>query len=126
MPLAMGSASCCLRGSLRAVQRPTALSTRTTTRVRIAASAVPGWRISVDEAMGEHGRERGMGAAFVKIGARYINLSAILWVEVQEEQPEPRLVLVYHTCQDGDWEQLTLQGDEATKMRDILQNIKRN
>ena len=67
-----------------------------------------------------------MGAAFVKIGARYINLSAILWAEVHEEQPEPRLVLVYHTFQDGGWEQLTLQGDEATKMRDILQNIKRN
>ena len=80
----------------------------------------------VEEVGGSHGRERVMGAAFVKIGARYINLSAIVWVEVQEEQPEPRLVLVYHTCQDGGWEQLTLQGDEATKMRDILQNIKRN
>jgi hypothetical protein len=80
----------------------------------------------VEEVGGLHGRERIMGAAFVKIGSRYINLSAILWVEVHEEQPETRLVLVYHTCQDGGWEQLTLQGDEATKMRDILQNIKRN
>ncbi len=53
----------------------------------------------VDEAVGKHGRERGMGAAFVKIGARYINLSAILWVEVQEEKPKQRLMLVYHTFQ---------------------------
>jgi len=36
-----------------------------------------------------------MGAEFVKIGARYINLSAILWVEVQEEKPKQRLMLVY-------------------------------
>jgi len=51
------------------------------------------------EVGGSHGRERGMGAAFVKIGARYINLSAILWVEVQEEKPKQRLMLVYHTFQ---------------------------
>ncbi len=76
--------------------------------------------------MGEHRRERGMGAAFVKIGARYINLSAILWVEVQEEKPKQRLMLVYHTFQDGHCEQLTLEGDEATQLRDILHNIKRN
>ena len=80
----------------------------------------------VDEAVGEHGRERGMGAEFVKIGARYINLSALLWVEVQEEKPKQRLMLVYHTFQDGSCEQLTLEGDEATQMRDILHNIKRN
>ena len=67
-----------------------------------------------------------MGAAFVKIGARYINLSAILWVEVQEKQPKQRLILVYHTCQDGSYEQLTLEGEEATQLRDILHNIKRN
>ncbi len=67
-----------------------------------------------------------MGAEFVKIGARYINLSAILWVEVHEEQPEPCLVLVYHTFKDGSCEQLTLEGEEATKMRGILHNIKRN
>jgi len=67
-----------------------------------------------------------MGAAFVKIGARYINLSAILWVEVHEEKPKQRLVLVYHTFQDGSGEQLTLEGDEATQLRDILHNIKRN
>jgi hypothetical protein len=67
-----------------------------------------------------------MGAAFVKIGARYINLSALLWVEVHEDKPEQRLVLVYHICQDGRYEQLTLEGEEATKMRDILHNIKRN
>ncbi len=105
---------------------PTALSTWTTTRVRIATSAVPGWRMPVNEAVGEHGKERGMGAEFVKIGARYINLSALLWVEVQEEKPKQRLVLVYHTFQDGRCEQLTLEGDEATQMRDILHNIKRN
>ena len=80
----------------------------------------------VEEGVDEHGRERGMGAAFVKIGARYINLSAVLWVEVQEEKPKPRLMLVYHTFQDGSCEQLTLEGDEATQMRDILHNIKRN
>jgi len=80
----------------------------------------------VDEAVGEHGRASGMGAEFVKIGARYINLSAMLWVEVQEEKPKQRLVLVYHTFQDGRCEQLTLEGDEATQMRDILHNIKRN
>ena len=34
--------------------------------------------MSVDEAVGEHGKERGMGAEFVKIGARYMNLSAML------------------------------------------------
>ena len=82
--------------------------------------------MQVDEAVGEHGRERDMGAAFVKIGARYINLSALLWVEVQEEKPTQRLVLVYHPFQDGRGEQLTLEGDEATQMRDILHNIKRN
>ena len=125
MPLAMGSASCCLRGSLRALQRPPALSTWTTTRVSIAVSAVPGWRMPVDEAVGEHGRERGMGAACVKIGARSMNLSALLWVAVQEK-PKQRLVLVYHTFQDGSCEQLTLEGDEATQLRDILHNIKRN
>ncbi len=80
----------------------------------------------VDEAVDEHGRERGMGAAFVKIGARYMNLSALLWVEVQDEKPTQRLVLVYHTFQDGRGEQLTLEGDEATQLRDILHNIKRN
>ena len=67
-----------------------------------------------------------MGAAFVKIGARYINLSALLWVEVQDEKPTQRLALVYHTFQDGSCEQLTLEGDEATQMRAILHNIKRN
>ena len=126
MPLAMGSASCCLRGSLRALQRPPALSTWTTTRVRIAVPPGSGWCMSVDEAVGEHGKERGMGAEFVKIGARYMNLSALLWVEVQEEKPKQRLVLVYHTFQDGSCEQLTLEGDEATQLRDILHNIKRN
>ena len=80
----------------------------------------------VEAVGGLHGRERIMGAAFVKIGARYINLSAILWVEVQEEKPKQRLMLVYHTFQDGSCEQLTLEGDEATQMRDILHNIKRN
>ena len=80
----------------------------------------------VDEAVGEHRRERGMGAAFVKIGARSINLSAILWVEVQEEKPTQRLVLVYHTFQDGRGEHLTLEGDEATQLRDILHNMKMN
>ena len=80
----------------------------------------------VDEAVGEHGRERGRGAACVKIGARSMNLSTLLWVEVQEEKPTQRLVLVYHTFQDGRCEQLTLEGDEATQMRDILHNIKRN
>ena len=82
--------------------------------------------MQVDEAVGEHGRERDMGAAFVKIGARYINLSALLWVEVQEEKPTQRLVLVYHPFQDGRGEQLTLEGDEATQLRDILHNIKMN
>ena len=82
--------------------------------------------MSVDEAVGEHRRERGMGAEFVKIGARYINLSALLWVAVQEEKPKQRLMLVYHTFQDGRCEQLTLEGDEATQLRDILHNIKRN
>jgi hypothetical protein len=67
-----------------------------------------------------------MGAAFVKIGARYINLSALLWVEVQEEKPMQRLMLVYHTFQDGRGEHLTLEGDEATQLRDILHNIKMN
>ena len=82
--------------------------------------------MSVDEAVGEDGKERGMGAEFVKIGARYMNLSAMLWIEVQEEKPKQRLVLVYHTFQDGSCEQLTLEGDEATQLRDILHNIKRN
>jgi hypothetical protein len=82
--------------------------------------------MQVEEAVGEHGRERGMGAEFVKIGARYINLSALLWVAVQEEKPTHRLMLVYHTFQDGSCEQLTLEGDEATQLRDILHNIKRN
>jgi hypothetical protein len=82
--------------------------------------------MQVDEAVGKHGREGGMGAAFVKIGARYINLSALLWVEVQEEKPTQRLVLVYHTFQDGHCEQLRLEGDEATQLRDILHNIKMN
>jgi len=67
-----------------------------------------------------------MGAAFVKIGARYINLSALLWVEVQEEKPTQRLRLVYHTLQAGHCEHLTLEGDEATQLRDILHNIKMN
>jgi hypothetical protein len=80
----------------------------------------------IDEVGGSHGRERVMGAAFVKIGARYINLSAILWVEVHEENPEFCLVLVYHTFKDGGCEHLTLQGNEATQLRDILHNIKRN
>ena len=80
----------------------------------------------VDEAVGEHRRERGMGAACVKIGARSINLSALLGVEVQEEKPTQRLVLVYHTFQDGRGEHLTLEGDEATQLRDILHNMKMN
>src|SRR6266704_1766092 len=112
IPAACPRAQSHTRGGLRAVHCPTALSTRTTSRVSIAASAVPGWRMPVDEAVGEHRRERGMGAAFVKIGARYINLSAILWVEVQEKPPKQRLILVYHTCQDGSYEQLTLEGEE--------------
>jgi hypothetical protein len=82
--------------------------------------------MSVDEAVGEHGKERGIGAAFVKIGARYMNLSALLWVAVHEAKPKQRLVLVSHTFQDGSCEQLTLDGDEATQLRDILHNIKRN
>ena len=80
----------------------------------------------VNEAVGEHGKERGMGAEFVKIGARYINLSALLWVEVQEEKPMQRLMLVYHTFQDGHCEHLTLERDEATQLRDILHNMKMN
>ena len=67
-----------------------------------------------------------MGAEFVKIGASYINLSALLWAEVQEEKPTQRLMLVYHTFQDGRCEYLTLEGDEATQLRDILHNIKMN
>ena len=66
-----------------------------------------------------------MGAACVKIGARSMNLSALLWVAVQEK-PKQRLVLVYHTFQDSRCEHLTLEGDEATQLRDILHNMKMN
>src|SRR5713226_6794468 len=79
-------AAMCAR--LRAVYRPTGLSTWTTTRVRIGASPRSGWRMPIYVFVGSYGTERVMGVAFVKIGARYINLSAILWVDVHEEKPE--------------------------------------